>query len=249
MMARLSVVLLFAIPIMASAQTGKEQPSRCAQCHSEALSQPETTMARALEMVEQSKVLIDHPLLTATFGKYSYRIERKGTQSTYSVTDGATTVTMPVRWALGASSAMGQTYILEKDGELYESRMSWFRELNGLGPTVGASASLPGDIHEAAGRLMSHDDKLACFGCHATNAARGAQVTLDKMIPGVQCSHCHEATDAHLAAMLQKSNEPVIPPTLSKLSSEQVSNFCGRCHRTWAEIAIQANPSIANIRF
>ena len=48
---------------------------------------------------------------------------------------------MPIRWALGASSAMGQTYILEKDGELYESRMSWFRELNGLGPTLGGGNS------------------------------------------------------------------------------------------------------------
>src|SRR5262249_1178453 len=244
------ILLLFlVIPVIAGAQADQKHSSPCAQCHSEALSQPATNMAHALETVEKSKVLINHPLLTATYGKYSYRVERKGNQSLYSVTDGTTTMSMPIRWALGASSAMGQTYILEKDGELYESRMSWFRELNGLGPTVGASASLPGDIHEAAGRLMSHDDKLACFGCHATNAAHGAQVTLDKMIPGVQCSHCHEATDAHLAAMLQKSNEPVIPPTLSKLSSEQVSNFCGHCHRTWAEIAIQANPSIANIRF
>ena len=80
---------------------------------------------------------------------------------------------MPIRWAMGASSAMGQTYILEKDGELYESRMSWFRELNGLGPTLGGGNSLPADVHEAAGRLMSHDDKLRCFGCHATNAAQG----------------------------------------------------------------------------
>ena len=249
MMARLRVLLLFVIPMMALAQTDKEQPNRCAQCHSEALSQPATTMGRALETVERSNVLIDHPLLTATFGKYSYRIERKGTQSTYSVTDGTTSVMMPIRWALGASSAMGQTYILEKDGELYESRMSWFRELNGLGPTLGGTGSLPADIHEAAGRLMSHDDKVACFGCHATNAAHGTQLTLDKMTPGVQCSHCHEATETHLAAMLHKSSEPMIPPALSKLSAEQVSNFCGRCHRTWAEVAKQGNPSLANIRF
>jgi hypothetical protein len=87
-------------------------------------------MAHALETVEQARILIDHPLLTATYGKYSYRIERKGDQSLYSVTDGTATITMPIRWALGASSALGQTYILEKDGKFYESRMSWFRELN-----------------------------------------------------------------------------------------------------------------------
>jgi len=241
--------LLLVAPVIAIAQVDRQHTSPCAQCHTEALLQPATNMARALDTVEQSRVLIDHPLLSANNGKYSYRIERKGDQSIYSVTDGTTTVSMPIRWALGASSAIGQTFILEKDGELFESRMSWFRELNGLGPTLGAAGSVPADVHEAAGRLMSHDDKLACFGCHATNAAHGSQLTLDKMIPGVQCSHCHEETEGHLASMLRRRGEPVIPPALSKVSAEQTSNFCGRCHRTWAEIAMQGNPSIANIRF
>ena len=243
------LVLLVVAPGSAAGQAEQGQPRACARCHSEALSQPATNMAHALEKVEQSKILIDHPLLTGTYGKYSYRIERKGNQSIYSVTDGATTVTMPIRWALGASSAIGQTYILEKNGELYESRMSWFRELNSLGPTLGGNDSLPADLNEAAGRLMSHDDKLRCLGCHATNTAQGTQLTLDEMIPGVQCSHCHEGTEAHLAAMLHKSGELAVPPALSKLSAEQTSNFCGRCHRTWAEIAMQGNPSIANVRF
>jgi hypothetical protein len=33
------------------------------------------------------------------------------------------------------------------------------------------------------------------------------------------------------------------------MTAEQAANFCGQCHRTWAEIAMQPNPSIANIRF
>ena len=209
-------------------------------------------MAHALERVEECRILIEHPLLTATFGRFSYRIERKGTQSFYSVTDGATTITMPVRWALGASSAMGQTYILEQDGQLYESRMSWFRELNGLGPTLGGGNSLPTDMKDAAGRPMSRDDKLHCFGCHATNAAHGAELTLESMNPGVQCEHCHHSVSEHLAAVTSHSNKPAVPPGLTDLedlSTEQVSNFCGQCHRTWAEIAMQKNPGIVNVRF
>jgi hypothetical protein len=209
-------------------------------------------MARALETVEQATVLTDHPLLTGTYGRYSYRIERIGDQSTYSVTDGMTTVTMPIRWALGASSAMGQTYILEKDGELYESRMSWYRTLNGLGPTLGGGSTLPANVQEAAGRLMSRDDKLRCFGCHATNAAQGTHLTLEKMVPGVQCGHCHEGAEAHLAAMSVDSGKPAVQPGFSglrKLSAEQASNFCGQCHRTWAEVAMQGIFSISNVRF
>jgi hypothetical protein len=246
------LILLFVFHVAAQGQTAGGGAGACAECHTQALSQPATDMGRALETVELCRVLIDHPHLTATYGRYSYRIERTGDQSTYSVTDGTTTVTMPIRWALGASSAMGQTYILERDRELYESRMSWYRELNALGPTLGGGNTLPANLEEAAGRLMSRDDKLRCFGCHSTNAAEGRKLTLEKLVPGVQCSHCHEATEAHLAAMAGNTGKPAVPAELRSLrnmTAEQAANFCGRCHRTWAEVAIQGNFSISNVRF
>jgi hypothetical protein len=209
-------------------------------------------MARALETVEECRILTDHPRLTTTYGKYSYRIERKGNQSLYSVSDGVETTSVPIRWALGASSAMGQTYILEKDGQLFESRVSWFRELNGLGATLGGGNSLPANLNEAVGRLMSRDDKVKCFGCHATDAVQGTQLTLDKMTAGVQCAHCHQSVPEHLAAVTGHNGRAAVPPGLAGLqdmSAEQASNFCGQCHRTWAEIAMQRNPSVANVRF
>ena len=244
----IGLLLSFVLPAMVEAQ----DPAACVRCHAEARSQPATGMGHAAETVEQCRVLIDHPLLTATYGKYAYRIERKGDQSLYSVSDGSATITVPIRWAFGASSAMGQTYILERDGNFYESRMSWFHELDGLGPTLGGGNSLPPNLDEAAGRLISPDEKRLCFGCHATSADRGTELTLEKMIPGVQCEHCHQATAAHLAAMARNSGLPAVPPgltSLQNLSAEQVSNFCGQCHRTWAEIAMQARPGIANVRF
>jgi hypothetical protein len=248
-------VLCLVLPAVAAAQTGSSGASPCAQCHSQARWQPETSMAHALERVEECKTLISNPVLSVTVGKYSYRIERKGTRSEYSVSDGTKTITLPIRWAMGASSAIGQTFILEKDSELYESRVSYFRELKGLAPTMGSEGSVPGDINEAAGRLMSQDDKLRCFGCHATNAVSGRQLTLEGMTPGVQCAHCHEGTEAHLAAVmldsyeLQVPKETKEPSKLQAFTAERVSDFCGQCHRTWAEIAMQPNPGIGNIRF
>ena len=245
------LLLCLLLPVVTAAQTDSVAPAACAKCHVEALTQPTTFMSHALEAVETSKVLIDHPLLATTVGKYSYRIERKGNESEYSVTDGTNTVTMPIRWALGADFSIGQTYILEKDGQLFESRVSWFRELNGLGPTLGYVGTTPSDLQDAAGRLLGQDEKLRCFGCHATNAVHGKQLTLDHLIPGVQCAHCHQSTETHLAAMQQGNHAPV-PKELSMLiglSADQASNFCGQCHRTWAEIAVEANPSIANVRF
>jgi hypothetical protein len=245
------LLLCLLLPAVLLAQTGSKPPAACAKCHVEALTQPTTFMAHALEAVTTSKVLTEHPVLTTTVGKYSYRIERKGSQSEYSVTDGTDTVTMPIRWALGADFSIGQTYILEKDGQLFESRVSWFRELNGLGPTMGYVGSVPANLQDAAGRLLGLDEKLRCFGCHSTDAVHGKQLSLDHLIPGVQCAHCHQGTEAHLAAV-DHGNQQGAPKELSrlmKLSAEEASNFCGQCHRTWAEIAGEPNPSIANIRF
>src|SRR6202051_5240136 len=110
---RLSKLLvLFVAPTLIWAQLGHENSAGCAKCHVEGRTQPTTDMAHALETVEQTRILIDHPLLTATDGKYAYRIERKGDQSLYSVTDGTATITIPIRWAVAAGSAVGHTSTL-----------------------------------------------------------------------------------------------------------------------------------------
>ena len=36
---------------------------------------------------------------------------------------------------------------------------------------------------------------------------------------------------------------------LRDFTAENVSNFCGRCHRTWAEVLVEEDRSINNIRF
>jgi Cytochrome c554 and c-prime len=245
------LLLYFLLPIATAAQRDSAPPAACAKCHVEGLTQPTTFMAHAAEVVDTSKILTDHPVLTTTVGKYFYRIERKGNESEYSVSDGTNTVTMAMKWALGGDFSLGQTYILEKDGELFESRVSWFRELNGLGPTLGYAGTTPADLQDAAGRIIGRDEKLRCFGCHATNATQGKELALDHLIPGVQCEHCHQSTQEHLAAMEQGNHAPA-PKELSRLigmSADQASNFCGQCHRTWAEIAVEPKPSIANVRF
>jgi len=233
---------------VAAAPTHPRAASACAACHEQAKSQPATSMAYALETVEECETLSAHPLLTFKAGKYSYRIERRGDLSIYSVSDDVQTLTMPIRWAMGASSAIGQTYILENDGEFYESRVSYFSELRGLEITLGQEVT-PINILEAAGRRLGPDDRLRCFGCHATNTAQGRQLTLDKMIPGVQCERCHGSAEKHLAGMTGGDSEPGIMKDLSKLSTEQISSFCGQCHRTWEDVAARGKLDITDIRF
>lgn len=250
---RCGLWLWFLLSAVGTGQTNQVPSGDCRDCHSQATSQPSTTMAHALEAVDQCQILIEHPDLETVQDTYTYRIERKGNESIYSVTDGTNTISMPIRWAVGASFAIGQTYILEKDGEWYESRVSWFRELKGLGPTLGSQDIPPKSLADAVGRRMSHDDKVRCMACHATNAVSGQELTLKSLLPGVQCAHCHRNLEAHASA---EEGLPVSAKEtrdqsfhLKNTSAEEVSDFCGNCHRTWAEIAAQGKPSIANVRF
>ena len=156
-------------------------------------------------------------------------------------------MTVPIRWAMGASSSDRANLVLENDGEFFESRVSYYRELNALGPTMGSTGSAPADLNQALGRSMTREDKLSCFGCDSTDATSGSQLTLEKLRPGVQCNHCHEGSESHLLAMIQfgESAELAKPKSMSGgLAAEQVLDFCGQCHRTWAEIVMQPNVGI-----
>ena len=99
----------------------------CAECHKKYLATfAHTGMAMAMEPVATSKVLGENPQLTMRNGPYFYQIKRDGKQSSYSVTDGKDTITLPILYAFGQGK-MGQTYVLQKDGKFYESLVSFYK--------------------------------------------------------------------------------------------------------------------------
>ncbi|MGB6744066.1 MAG: multiheme c-type cytochrome [Terracidiphilus sp.] len=250
---RYALFLWLLLSAAADGQSNRATASVCRDCHWQATSQPSTTMGHALETVKDSEVLATHQRLTTVQAGYTYRIVRDGDQSIYSVSNGAETISMPILWAVGASFSIGQTYILEKDGQWYESRVSWFRELQGLGPTLGNQNYVPVNLADAAGRPISPDEKLLCMGCHSTDAVSGRKLTLQSLVPGVQCAHCHANLDAHVSAEeglpLPAGESHGQSFQLKNTSAQEVADFCGNCHRTWAEIAAQGKPGIGNIRF
>lgn len=205
-------------------------------------------MAHAMELPVECTILRSHSLLTFKEGIYSYRIERKGNESIYSVTDGKQTIEAPIGWAFGLGSA-GQTYVFEIDGTLYESRVSFFSALNGLDLTMGASNLKPENLQQAAGRYIGHAEEIRCFGCHATNVDQGAKVNLETFTPGIQCERCHGPTENHVKGIQQGNTQVARMKDLRRMSAEDTANFCGQCHRTWAEIASSGTLGIANIRF
>lgn len=219
----------------------------CGSCHEQGRVTP-NAMARALSRAAQCEILRTQPRLTASIGGYTYTISRNGDKSIYAVSNGTEAITVPLAWAFGLGKA-GQTYLYERDGHWFESRVSYYDAVGGLDLTMGARSRAPASLEEAAGRRMDETDARECFGCHATNSVHGARLETASLTPGVQCKRCHGGADAHFEAVQSKSSETAKMQSLKRLSTEETSDFCGQCHRTWSQIAMNGPRGVGNVRF
>ena len=244
-----SVSLAAACVLLAGAALAAErQPAKftCATCHrAEAESQPGTAMGIGMELPPNQTVLRAHPKLKFVRDGYTYTIESDGNRSIYTVSDANGSLSLPIRYAFGVHS---QTFVLEYQDRFYESMVSYYRELNGLGVTVGNGKIEPRTLVEAMGRLTSSTEITACFGCHSTGAVHDGEFTLESLTPGLTCEHCHAGTNPHMKS-LQAGKPGPAPKKLGQMDAEQTSQFCGQCHRTWQEIVELRQFGEANVRF
>jgi len=221
----------------------------CAQCHAaQAQFHPATSMAHAAETIAECGVLRSHPLLEFRLGFYRYKIERQGEQSLYTVSDASGSITLPIKYAFGLGEA-GQTYILEKNGELYESFVSYYKAIDGLDITMGDQPLHPATLSEAAGRRIGPHEIETCFGCHTTNSIHDGKLEESKMLPGVQCERCHGPSDNHLAGLKKGDPQLFKMAGLKAMSAEESAQFCGQCHRTWQYVAEHGPHGLGNVRF
>ena len=217
----------------------------CARCHAaQTLKQPETPMGRAL-LTGANPTLQANPKLSVRKGTFTYTVETHGEASTYSVTDGVRTLSLPIRWTFGVGA---QTWILERDGRLYESLVSYYPSIHGLDTTTGDESLKPGTLEEAMGRELKPGDSRDCFGCHASHSVADGKLNLAALQPGVNCEHCHVGSSTHLVDALQGVMDSA-PPDLRKLGPEDIASFCGQCHRTWETVVRNRWRGEANVRF
>ncbi len=249
-------LILFLFPVLAlnaavgsTAGTASRTVRTCVTCHAaQANPQINTSMAHATETVAECGVLRSHPDLTFQSGGFSYRIQRKGDQSLYSVSNSSGTFTVPIKWAFGLGEA-GQTYVFEKDGNLYESFVSYYKAIDGLDITMGDQTLRPTTLPDAAGRLMGTHEATTCLGCHTTNSVTAAKLNTETLQPGVQCERCHGDTSKHLEGLKTGDAKLFAMKKLGSLSAEDTSQFCGQCHRTWEQIAMNGPHGTLNVRF
>jgi hypothetical protein len=221
----------------------------CADCHSDKVaSQTATAMGKALEMPEHCQILQSHAKLTFKQAAYNYEIIREGDRSIYKVTDGTRTIAEPVLYAFGQGVA-GQTYVFKHEGNFYESRVSYFGDVKGLDLTIGHLPEVPESLDGAAGRVMKTDEARACFGCHTTGAVSRNTLQVERLVPGVTCEQCHGPAEKHVAAMRAGNYDESFIFNPRGLNAEEISNFCGACHRTWETVALMGLRGVNNVRF
>ncbi len=230
-------------------------PLICAPCHpAETKGHAATQMAHAMEPGIRSRILQTRPEVTHTIGPYRYQIRRDGDHYSYTVTDGAGTISAPIQWLVGQGAA-GQTYLLERDGKLYESWVSYYNALEGLGVTMGAPQGTPKTLAEAFGREMRPQEVTDCFACHssprpgAPSVPKGTLEWTRTLEVGVQCENCHAGAFRHAAARKQGDLATGRLRHLKSATTEELSDVCGACHRTWDFIQINGPRGVGNVRF
>ena len=221
---------------------------KCVVCHAKQVrgyyghtGKPGSTMASALYTVAEAEILAKNPKLDFQLGRFTYSIDRKGGESIYSVSDTKAKLFFALRYAFGHGAA-GQTYLYQHKGQWYESRLSYYKETDRLDLTMSAPSGEPRTLADAAGREMTPKDVAACFACHTTDSLSLGLVDFDILQAGIGCTNCHRKTAAHLKSMAPMKS-------LKTLTSEEQSEACGRCHRTWADIAANGPRGVNNVRF
>lgn len=226
-------------------------PAACAECHgAEAKLQETTPMAKAGGRAAGSKILAAHERMSFGAGTYAYDLQSAQGRSVLSVSDGAHSLSTVLGWAFGEGE-VGETYLFERNGRFYEARLSYFPALPSLDITPGQSPSAPADLERALGRPLESEETHLCFGCHTTASSAGSHFDAEQLIPGVTCEACHGPGASHRAAMQAGRMAEGLAHTLNpaKLNPVDSVDFCGACHRAWADVMESGMQGVATVRF
>jgi hypothetical protein len=222
----------------------------CGTCHvTQAASQPATPMGRALETPGHNPLFRESKDLKFSAGRFAYEIVTRGDTTTYLVSDGAQSISLPIQWIFGNGA---QTFVLKRDGQFFESLVSYYPEVGALDITLGDERLQPQTLDEAIGRKLQITEVTECFNCHSTRSSLNHKLNLATLQPGLTCERCHQEAAAHLASVSGgaiSGAKFVKPESLGKKSAESISTLCGQCHRSWQTVVRNDWTGKINVRF
>jgi hypothetical protein len=228
----------------------------CAKCHPDiAVTQKITPMAHTVSRVVETETLRLHPQLNFRQGHFKYEIASSAVGSTYTVTDGTRSLSVPLVWAFGAGQ-VGQSYLYLLNGSWYEARATFFGTLGNLHFTPGRALISPHDLDEAMSRPVSKPDVVRCFKCHATGVTSEYSVDTKTLFLGISCEACHGPGGKHVAAIeaeILQTGTPSGDPgrhlifNPRDLNAADSVDFCGACHSTSWDVRLSRSTGIATL--
>lgn len=223
----------------------------CGRCHRDVVAaQTNTPMAHAVKPATADAFRNMPPTMQFHSGGYEYSVSQTVTGAEYSTTNGQQSASAALNWVFG-DRQFGDTFLYQQKGVYFESRVSYYRAINGLDLTTGRTGFQPSRIEAALGRRMSPDEPILCFGCHSTASSTGGQFRPEQMIPGVTCEACHGPGAQHVAQMNMEPDASTSTLIFSpaRLNPQDSLDFCGACHRTSADVRLYPVSGIFVLRF
>lgn len=229
-------------------------PAECARCHADkAATQKSTPMGRTTAPVADSDVLASHGLLSFQTGRLNYQITSSSGKSVFTVKDGKRTLSAPLAWSFG-DGHIGQSYLIERDENFLESRVSYFGTLKALDFTPGRELLDPEDLEQAMARPVTGSELVRCFACHSTASTINEKFDRTRVIAGVTCEACHGPGLNHVSAgeeaLLhgETGQEAGTIFNPAKLMPSDAVDFCGACHGTYWDVKLQGLVGKTNVR-
>jgi hypothetical protein len=223
----------------------------CAVCHKEKVEQQQKTpMAHAAWKASDTAVLRSKAAMSNSTAPFETEVRRDRKGSTYTVARGGDAMTGQILWSMG-DATMGQTFVLQSGGSLYESQLSYFKAIDGLDLTPGHTRSSPRDLEHAFGLSQSAETAEQCFGCHTTASTVRGRFDEARATPGVTCEACHGPGAQHVKAMQDKQDEVGKGAMLDPRTFGPVKlvDYCGACHRAPLDVIAAKDFLPINVRF
>ena len=184
-------------------------------------------------------------------GSYTYRFITNSSLPGHSleVTSNGRSVSSPIVWTMGAGDH-GQTYLLDKNGEMYEGQASSFVHIVSMTP--GHRTADEGSLENALGTPLKGSAAVKCFACHTTASSAGSKLNTADAVPGVHCEACHgpgrNHVDSNMAGQFEQARQAIFNP--ASLTPTSSIDFCGSCHRTMMDVVMREfEPGAMTVRF
>lgn len=224
----------------------------CVECHrDEHASYLETNHSRSFSDIDLSIEPPDGEFHHELSGRH-YRVYRDGEsirlREFIRDDDGSEVVLFDdvARYALGSGN-YSRMYLIEDDGFLIESPVTWYPRLNKWGMSAGFEKD---PLQHGFTREVS----WGCTNCHAgrVHMVDGAAHRLHVEQKSISCERCHGPGELHVAE--RKAKRPIDGPiddsivNVRHLSRERQEDVCSQCHLSGAADIEVRDRSLADYR-